>query len=61
VSDEAKKGWPITEDDLIEFLRNRLTINVEEMPRNYAEGRRILVQLRLDTDIISDTSFDLKD
>jgi hypothetical protein len=61
VSDESKKGWPITEKDLVELLRNRLTINIEEKCRSYAEGRRIVVKLRLDEDVISEDSFDLKD
>lgn len=56
-----KQGWPITEEELLQILRDRLSIQIAEQPRSYAEGRHVVVRLRLDDDVISEDSFDLKD
>jgi hypothetical protein len=52
---------PLNPANLRDFLKANLSISIEEQQRSYAEGRRIVVKLRLDGAVISEDSFDLKD
>jgi len=52
---------PLNPANLRDFLKANLSISIEEHQRSYAEGRRIVVKLRLDGAVISEDSFDLKD
>lgn len=46
---------------MLDLLRDKLSVRIEEKPRSYAEGRHVVVRITWDNEVVSEDSFDLRD
>lgn len=50
---------PIRRSEMLELLRDKLSLVIDVQPKNYASGSRVVIKINYDKEVVTEDSFDI--